>query len=186
LLNHAEQWCIKNGLELAPGKCKYISNYNMSLILCKKEIERVNHFPYLGIGISINGICWKELQEKASSKGRAMMFFMNSRGMNAGVWRLSSSINIIKSFIRSSMEYGLALGTKSNEVEELDKVIRRSLRYACSARWNTSGDAMYRLFHIEPMKLRSEILTIKLMNRIISDTRANKIWQRVGKDWFRV
>jgi hypothetical protein len=28
LLNHAEQWFIKNGLELAPGKCKYISNYN--------------------------------------------------------------------------------------------------------------------------------------------------------------
>jgi hypothetical protein len=113
-------------------------------------------------------------------KGRTLSTFLNSRGMNQAGWRISSSIQVVKSFIRPTLEYGIALNPPDSICDELGVVVNLALRLALSCRWRVSADAIRRCTGLESMRIRRDELCARFLKKIeTASSPAGKVFRYV-------
>ena len=124
----------------------------------------------------------KMLRERAIQT----IHILSQIGFNAGGWLPISSRLVYKTFIRSSMEYGLQLKLlPKTTLDDLQKVQNLALRTMFSMGKTTSISAMHRLAQIETMQTRNEMLHACFMDKIhtASDRQilTQRIWDRAYK-----
>jgi len=118
--------------------------------------------------IDITGIKWESCYEDRIKKAKKVTQLLSSKGMNLFWWRLSSSLLAFKTFIRSTLDYGVALYPPPDILNSLQKVVDEALRRIASARFSTSRVALAKCFMIETMNSRAMELSQKFKYRLIN------------------
>ena len=153
---HSKRFCFR----WKASKTKWVSNNtNENFTLYGEEIERVDRFEYLGIPFGFEGIDSRMLVQKniARTEGASMMLY--KLGVNAYGFRPDRCVVAWKSFVRSKLDYGLAVvKLTNNDYKALDRAQRNSLRRIFGGSKGTSLDVMLRLSESENYSLRSEEL----------------------------
>jgi len=169
LVAKAHGWGIDNGIEYAIPKCKYIATPgNWTILMDDKPLLQVPDYKYLGIYMAPRGINFpKSLQERAEACLQ-MVRWMGTKGMNTSGWRLSQSITVYKSFLRSMMEYGMCLKVLlKKDVLILQKVQNAALRRVLSANKSTSIGALHILTEIQPLAMRNIEINARFFNSLL-------------------
>lgn len=89
---------------------------------------------------------------------------MNATGFNP--WRCC---NVYKTFVRPTMEYGLACAyLEPRHIQELEKAQNKALRTVLAAPRTCSTESLHRLAEVETMEVRVQILQAKWLFRILT------------------
>jgi hypothetical protein len=89
--------------------------------------------------------------------------------MNGGGWRVSSSVQAYKTFLRPMIEYGLQLEVPMHVLDDLQKTQNEVLRGMLSTQRNTSIGALHGLTGLEPIRIRAARIRSQYMERIRSE-----------------
>ena len=169
LVDKAHDWGNENGIAYAIPKCKFIATHGeWSIKMDGVPLLQVPDYKYLGIHMAPRGINFpKSLHERAEACLQ-MVRWMGNKGMNTSGWRLSQSITVYKSFLRSMMEYGLCLKVLlKKDVHILQKVQNAALRYMLSANKSTSIGALHIVTEIEPLASRNVEINARFFNSLL-------------------
>src|SRR5690606_14809891 len=99
------------------------SNPQIPIRMGEAVLERVSNFCYLGIYFDYKGFDKKSQVKALCAKALKSEKFFKNLGMNGNGWHLASKISVFKSFIRSKLEYGMAiLNYSKREIDQIDKV----------------------------------------------------------------
>jgi len=184
LLDICEEWAEEYGLKFAVPKCAVVGKCDDTLCLYKRPLSVVQSYNYLGVAIGINGVQWVPSFEKRIANAKRMVNFLASKGMNAFGWRYSASILAVKIFIRSVIEYGIALGPPAKTIQDMQKVIGEALRRLSSSRFSAPRMALHKTFLIETMDCRALELQSKFRIRLSAprpSTPAQIIYNLIGR-----
>ena len=178
LLNICSDWSLEVGITFAPQKCGYISkniatNSNNTLYLYGVPIAKVNKYKYLGIIMDKCGINWRLTMDIRIQAAITKINWMSRIGMNIFKWRLNSCISIYKSFIRPSLEYGLALQMIPCEIiADLQRVQILALRRIFCCPNKVSHDLLHVIPAIESMSFRNIRLNARYINSILNGNKS--------------
>ena len=189
LTSICEEWAVKNGMTFAVPKCGALSFSAGSIYLYGQELPQVQSYKYLGMNMDIGGIQWDSCYGERISKAKQVTQFLASRGMNLFGWRLSSSVLAFKIFIRSTLDYGIALNPPPEVLASLQKVVDEALRRIASARFSISRVALSKCFRIETMECRANELSCKFMGRLANletQTPARQVFSHCNPDYVHV
>jgi hypothetical protein len=90
-------------------------------------------------------------------------------GMNIFKWRLNSCISVYKSFIRPSLEYGLALQIIPKDILiDLQKIQVLALRRIFCCPPTVSQDLLHVIPAVEPMSFRNMRLNARYINSVLN------------------
>jgi hypothetical protein len=157
LLKIVEDWSLRVGMRFAPSKCILISSASNPEY--KLYEETINHEPisfYLGIAIATSGIHPTQTVARRLDNAKKITAILTEGGMNLGGFTPSASINLYKTFIRPTLEYGMQLMIyPTEEIQAIQKIQNTALRSILSAPKTTSINAMHKLLHIPFIKERN-------------------------------
>ena len=176
LLLIAEAWSILVGMRFEPTKCVVIARDWQEGILkiYGQDLPRVESFAYLGVPFTYEGIDFAQNFDKRTAKAKGLVAMLSRCGFNGTGWPARSSVWVYKSFIRSTMEYGLCLSvlptTMTNKLHQVQCLAFRTL---LSAPRMTSRNAMHKLLQVEPMATRNLDLNLRFMARFHNSTDAS-------------
>ena len=94
----------------------YIQNLELPLSLSSQPLPVAQHSVYLGIVISSLGVEWRLQVQCLAQKGWTAYSQACGCGMHHHGFPIRLSLPFYSSFVRSSMEYGLALGLWSSPI----------------------------------------------------------------------
>ena len=109
MLRLCEAYAAKNAFQFAPAKCKYISSTEGSMCLYGQPLGRLQSFDYLGMPIGLDGIDTNAHITLLILRGNSMRGMLLGLGYHRLGLDLQTIDQVYKCFIRSSMEYGLAI-----------------------------------------------------------------------------
>ena len=126
------------------------------------SIAKVNNYKYLGVLFNYKGMDVKNQILETKLKLSKTIQFFNMLGMNKGGFRLKTNILLYKSFIRSRMEYGLAIfKANKNDIKNINVIQHSSLCRMFSVNGKSSGKTLEIVTGISDMAVRSQILKAK-------------------------
>lgn len=188
LLNIAELWSIRVGMEFAPEKCYVFANsITEPLTLLGTALPARDSIKYLGINFTVDGIDYAANTLERSAKARAATMMLSNIGMNLTGFPQSASARLYKTFIRPTMEYGLQLKVLAKpQLQLLQRAQNLALRSIFSARRSTSTNVLHKLLLVESMQLRNQVLNIKMVGRLLNSQDSsipavNLVWGRLGE-----
>ena len=171
------EWSIEVGITFAPKKCGSIfKNIREPTILSlyDEPLEIIDSYKYLGIIVDKSGINWKKSMDIRVAAATKKINWMCRMGMNIFKWRLNSCISIYKSFIRPSLEYGLALQIIPGDIlKELQKVQVLALRRIFCCPSNVSHILLHVIPAIESMEFRNTRLNGRYLNCVLNGNKSN-------------
>lgn len=182
LLNICGAWSTRVGMKFSPTKCYVVSdNDDTILTLYNVQLPTKNEEAYLGIPITNQGINWDAMVNQRTSNCRNAIATLSRFGFNANGWPMEACIRVYKTFLRPTMEYGIALKLLDHKlVSKLQKTQNLALRTMFSVPKTTSANAMMKLAMITPMKTRNYLLNIGFACRLHNSNDAKrpavKIW----------
>ena len=159
LLNNCSIWSISHGIQFAPKKCGSIIK-NIRLPIClylyDEPLEILEHYRYLGIIVDKAGINWRKSMNFRIDSARKKINWLCRSGMNIFKWRLNSCISLYKSFIRPTLEYGLALQLIPLDIlQDMEEVQLFALRRIFCCPSNVSKTLLQVIPAVESMKFRN-------------------------------
>jgi hypothetical protein len=166
LLKACSDHARENNYKFSPKKCVFISKNEpkVPIILEGTPLQRVNNFCYLGIYFDFKGFDKKSQIEAIRTKALKTEKFFKSLGMNGDGWHTASKVAVYKSFIRSKIEYGMAiLQYSKKEIDDLDKIQRETLCDLFSLSRNSSANTLRIITGLVAMQERQSILQAKFI-----------------------
>lgn len=185
LLLICENWSYRVGMQFAPTKCFVLARTGTRLLLYGNELPQPDQTAYLGIIYTWRGILWSQHLEKRKANALKFYGFLKDAGMNLTGWPQRSSALVYKSFIRSTLEYGIGLTVLEKEhLNKLQLVQNTCLRSIMSCHRTVSIKALHRCLNIETMEHRNHQLNISFAARLHNskDSRmpaVNMWWNKV-------
>jgi hypothetical protein len=189
LMAVAEEWARMNNMRFAPNKCVHIAptsedsdeDDDDNLTLYGQNIPKSASAKYLGMWINSSGVDFEKSVTERTSKANGVAALLSEVGMNGNGWVYSSSTLAYKMFIRSVMEYGIALQPLEKKLTDmLEKCQSSALRRILGAPSQTSRAAMHTVLQVEPMAHRNLVLnaqfTARLHNNNDKAIPAVRIW----------
>jgi hypothetical protein len=161
-----------NNYRFSPKKCVFLSKMKppKPIMMGNNELERVANFCYLGIYFNFKGFDKNAQIQATKAKALKTEKFFKRIGMNSGGWHLASKIAVYKSFIRSKLEYGLAiLEYTKKQVDEIDKVQREALCDMLGVPRNSSASTLRVLTGLVTLEQRQNILRAKFISKCIEN-----------------
>ena len=195
LLAACEQWAKDNNMRFAPAKCVHIAPttdppdddedaepITENLQLYGIPIQRQESAKYLGMYFNEFGIDFLKSTKERCIKANGVAKLLGEVGMNGNGWVYASSTLAYKMFVRSVIEYGIALKPLGkDELELLEKCQASALRRILGAPTNTSIGAMHKVLLVEPIKHRNLVLnaqfTARLHNNNDASIPAVRLWR---------
>jgi Reverse transcriptase (RNA-dependent DNA polymerase) len=185
LLGICEQWSNRVGMVFAPAKCFVLSRKKVHLTLYGNELPQPETVEYLGIAFNWQGIRWSAHVSKRVKKATNLLSVLSGLGLNVTGWPQRSSILVYKSFLRSTLEYGIGLSVLSKEhIQMLQKVQNASMRAILSCHRTGSISGMHRLLQLETMQERNYHLNIGFATRLHNSRDSSK--PAVNMWWSKV
>ena len=174
LLKICQDWADDCGMEFAAGKCVYLNSANSNTspvrihgLTIPSRIEA----EYLGIPFTRDGWNLRANIAKRTQTAAKVTNVLANIGMNGNGFSQEASGRLYKTFIRSTIEYGLQLELLGQPGITL---AQRSQEYAFrrifSAQRNTSRLAMHKLLQIPAMETRNMDLASTFYSRLHNST----------------
>ena len=151
LLKIAECVSSKKHFQFNLSKCAYVNQERISLWLCGQKITKVGMFTYLGIQVNAKGIDTKAHIKECREKMKRTALFFTRIGLNGKGYRLGTKVTFYKTFIRSKMEYGIAV----MKVKKKEKKVIESIQY----------EILCKLFSVST---KSSYATLQIITGLIS------------------
>ena len=185
LLRICVEWGDTNGIEFAPSKCVYIGpkdEEELDLEINGVQIPKEEKFTYLGMVMDKKGVNFEDSMNKRIQKAKKTINYMRSVGMNIYGWTTNAAARMYKGFIRSQLEYGLALDILTEQqIQPLEKVQTLAMSRILGVWRTTSRKAMRKLLQLESMKERNHWLNIKFATKLHNSRDGNipavKTWR---------
>ena len=175
-LSICEEFSVASRFRWKPSKCKVISSERVNISLYSQDIEQVEEFTYLGVPFGVSGILVDRLISHNISKTIGSAANIAALGINGYGLAPGRVITAWKAFVRSTLEYGLAVCPLSkSHVKRLDKAQASTLRKCLGAYRNTSIEAMKRLANADGYEIRSEWLQVKFAKKLFSAPRSSLV-----------
>lgn len=155
------------------------------------EIPFVEEFVYLGTEVaSGKGIVFEKKFEERIAKMISTALFLKRKGMHTFGWRFKTSVLAYKSFLRSSIEYGVCFMNMKKEskkaIEKMEVAQNRVINMFLSSSGNSSKGAKLKLFKLCTMAARVEFLQYRFVENLRSrcprDAPASRIWHALVKE----
>ena len=168
-----ERWAIEFGMMFAPTKCAIVTgrNHKEPLYLHGEPLPVQENYTYLGMVMDHNGVDWKASYDPRIRTAANLICFLRKKGMNWSGWRPISSVTAYKTFIRPTLEYGMALGPVPKGILSRLQVIQNTaLRSIASVQRSSSVRALHRLYRVEPIAHRQQELHARYHGRLHNAT----------------
>ena len=178
--------------EFAPEKCEVIppqrmESSSLKVTLYGQTLKEVSGYKYLGLPFGPEGLNIKKLCESGIAKAVKIASVFNSVGCNGGGFSAAVCRRILTSFIRPSMEYGMALVNLSKgQQRAVDSAWCQILRKTLSLPVTASGDGLLKVLGLPPMSFRASKLNACFMARIHDaqpDTLTAKVVRYSTEGW---
>lgn len=167
LLNVAERWSRKNGIEFAPTKCVVVTYHQVEVKLYDTVLPQEPYQKYLGIVFSEAGIEWDKTVEGNATKARKMTQWFHSKGVNINGWRPSCNRAVYQTFIRPMMEYGLGVDIlPASAIKTLQDTQNFAFRKLLSVGHQTSISGMHKMLNLAPIQTRNQVLNAKYLTKL--------------------
>ncbi|KAI9505731.1 hypothetical protein BX070DRAFT_188028 [Coemansia spiralis] len=145
----------KQRITWAPEKCVFLSKQPLLLNIDGTPLPQEQHFKYLGVIISADGIKPNEHIKRLRANTLAKMEYMRSVGITALGGNLRPVINLYKAFLWPSMEYGLEICLPNKKlIETLERCQGTVLRAILGLPKGTSYAAMILFCGLDSMEHR--------------------------------
>lgn len=177
-VNRLASFLNSRGLDISSTKSALVvfarnrkSSLSYSINLCGSTIKSSSSYKFLGITLDskLNGRIHTEALVTKCSKLTNVI-----RSLRGIWWGASPSLllNIYKSLVRGSMEYGCFALPINNKglMEKLEKVQRRALKFCIGLRQSTPCNVVLSETCISPLKTRFTFLTSKYILKALADT----------------
>jgi hypothetical protein len=163
LLAVCESHSLANNYRFNPRKCETFSPAD-SYQLYGTFLPHCDSFKYLGIWFDSQGIDWNTHISKMIVRAKEAAFFFKAIGCNGYGMGERTKTNIYKLFIRSRMEYGLAIMPRTQSLLTLwDRAQDSIMRIIFSVGPNTSCASMRVLLHLQSARTRHDELSCRWM-----------------------
>jgi hypothetical protein len=182
LLQVCEHHSMVNNYRFNPRKCETFADDGMYQ-LYGIVIPSTRSFKYLGIWFNKEGIDWPTHIRAIIAKAREASLFFKSVGCNGYGMGERTKVNVFKLFIRSRMEYGLAIMPRDQAMLSLwDKAQNEILRGLFSVGRTTSTCAMRTLLHLQSARNRHDELSCRWICALSLKTGAHFLIERVLRE----
>lgn len=172
--------CLLRIADSHSKKNNYLFNHLKSVVLGSKlsnpvALDRImlkhsTYFSYLGILFSHRGIDGKEHCIELKHRVQSTTNYFKSIGLSASGFELKTKITIYKTFIRSRIEYGLAiLNQRISELKSLEHCQYTALCGMFSVSNKTSRKTLRLITGICSMELRAKILKARFLVKYITN-----------------
>jgi hypothetical protein len=160
LLNVCETHAKENFYFFAPTKCAVVRHSEVPdglATLHGVPLPEVKSFQYLGFPVTETGPDGFEHAIHLASALRKQMNFFSSIGFNGSGLSLNSRLHIARTFLRPTLEYGLALLQKQ-QMNPINRAFNNMLQCMFSTSQRTSIEKMLILSGLPTMELRRRTL----------------------------
>lgn len=163
---HSERY----GYRWSPPKCTILNAPpNTSFRLYGQELQRVNHFKYLGIMFNGKGFDVERIVQTSATKGIQSMLLLNSMGAHKYNFGVGVSLRLYRTFVRPVFEYGLAIiHPTATHIKPLERAQDRCIRLAFNVKDEYAHTPTIQakvMADLPSMKLRAHILEFKFVVR---------------------
>ena len=166
LLSIAQRVVRERNFTFNNQKCVYTAEREVILKLGSESIEKVGSFNYLGVQFNYKGMDSHGHLLSIKCKMEKKINFFTIIGMNKNGYRPLTKSLLYKSFIRSVMEYGIAiLRITKKSLAILNSIQNMALSKMFSVNRKTSIQTLQMISGILPMANRERILKLKWLNR---------------------
>lgn len=161
----------------SPAKCVQIADRNWETVsIYGSPVDRKESFIYLGVPVTIDGIDAREMVKRNSRKAEVAMDAMRSLGLETRSLEAHRATLVFKSFVRSCMDYGVAIANLSTEVVKgLDKMQRKLLIRLFGGCFSSNYDVLARVADSQTYKVRSMELTARWFIRAVQGQQGHSI-----------
>ncbi len=171
------------GFRWKPSKSEVVTSTAETFTLYGVALARKHSFAYLGVPVTTDGIDAKALADKNKSRMLAASDSMAALGMHGKGLPFTVTIRAWKSFIRSCLEYGLAIvDWNPDSVKELEKTQLQTIRKLLGGFRCTSRSAMRLLAEAQPIGCRIGELQYRWLVRVFQNPTLGlrKVWLSDG------
>ena len=172
MLGTCERHSRDHKYEFAPEKCEvvppiYRETSQPLVKLYGQTLKEVDRYKYLGLPFGAKGMDTRRMCEVSIAKGVRTAGLFYSVGCNGGGFSTAISRRVLTSFVRPSMEYGMALiNLNKGKQVAIDKAWCQILRKVLSVPVTASGSAMLKVLGVPPMSFRASKLKACFMARV--------------------
>ena len=147
-------------------------------------LQREPYFTYLGVPLTTRGIDGPRMVERLQQKCMDALRIMASIGVNAYGYQPYRACLAYKSFIRSTLEYGVAAAALAPaQIKVLELAQNRALRKVLGGYQGSSIEVMRHLAEVEPMYVRVQELQVRRIIRVIdAGNQQNALMSKVLSD----
>jgi hypothetical protein len=177
-----EAHSIENGYRWSPAKSVQLSSNgnDETLRLYQQAITRTGAFTYLGVPFTTSGADWDSLVEKNVTAARRSAAIMSEIGLNSRSFSSHRCVILWKAFVRSCLDYGLAVANLSPAaIKTLDKCQKSTLQRIFGGHDRSNLDVMLELASTETYTQRSMELQCRWAIRAMKANDNNamvKLW----------
>jgi hypothetical protein len=184
LLAAVDTWALHNHAVINPQKSNVVGWPKLEAGELRSHfglIEQKDSYVYLGAPMGAKGIMWKEWLSSLMGKGRRMLDFVISVGIGWPEW---VRVVIYKTFVRTRMEYGLALiwawverdkGKRVGLLKPLEEIQDRAIRWIFGKKHSQKLSLHRNLAGLLPVILRTQHLKTRFFAHLQRLHRCNPL-----------
>lgn len=182
LLNVCADWSQRVGMRFSPSKCALVSSQPTSLSLYETALPQKESETYLGMPVTPEGLDWELSARNRTNKAKGVIVALSKVGFNGTGWPPWASIQVMRSFIRPVMEYGVALRAPTQAGIRPHQLVQNwALRTLFSVPRTSSTNALHKLALVEPFLDRAQVLHMRFAARLHNSTDSSipavRIWR---------
>ncbi|TPX40458.1 hypothetical protein CcCBS67573_g10623, partial [Chytriomyces confervae] len=174
IINTVADWGKKKGVTWAPHKSVAVGPTPMKIKMHGIEIQQKDSTSYVGMTMTAAGIDMTASTSKRIADAKKTLSWMKGKGFNGFGFRNLHSLYMYPVFIRSQLEYGLAIRPlTTEELQPLQKFQNTCLRILYSVPTPTSIASLHLLSSVPTIQTRNLTLNAAYFYRLhqSNDTR---------------
>jgi hypothetical protein len=145
-----------------PAKSIVVSDRQSNIEIYGIQLERNRCFTYLGVPLTTQGIDASRLVARLVAASTAALQVMQMVGINAYGFKPYRACLAYKAFIRSTLEYGVAItALDKKQIEQLERAQNRALRKVLGGYRSSSIEVLRQLAEVEPIAMRVQELQVR-------------------------
>jgi hypothetical protein len=171
LLDFCAEWAARQGATFNASKSQAVSRVPVQLTLGGEAVPQVDSAKYLGVVMTPTGVdMCASLSDRVKDASKTANWLFRT-GMNAYGFRYLQSLYLYPLFIRSQLEYGMALRPlQADEIEAAQKVQNKCLQTLFGVTPRTSKGGLHLLGSVMPMQNRNYFLNASFLWRLHHST----------------